>query len=113
MRIPFPTWSALVGALLIALFGAAGTAAAAPLEGLDTTHVPNELKPWMGWALRGHETEACTQFRAGDANARECAWPGKLTLTIDAKGAASRRRGTSRRSSWCACPATRSAGPST
>src|SRR3954468_20353388 len=101
MRIPFPTWSALVGALstllravddsgsnhdaaeprsellpgarwlavvLIALFGAARPAAGAPLEPKD---VPTELKPWMGWALRGHETEACTQFRAGDTNARE------------------------------------------
>jgi hypothetical protein len=83
MRIPFQTWRALVGALLVAFFGASHTAAAAPLDAKD---VPGELKPWMTWALRGHEAEACTSFRAGDADTRECAWPGKLTLTVDAKG---------------------------
>lgn len=82
MRIPFRRWCALV-ALLVVSLGLARPVAAAPLEPKD---VPDGLKPWTSWALRGHETETCTSFRAGAANARECAWPGKLTLTVDAKG---------------------------
>ncbi len=83
MRIPTQTWCALVVALLFTFFCAPQIAEAAPLDAKD---VPGELKPWLPWAMRGHEAESCTAFRSGDANARECAWPGKLALAIDAKG---------------------------
>src|SRR5690606_27293323 len=48
--------------------------------------VPPELKPWQDWVLHGNESVRCPFF-AGDANQRQCAWPGRLELSADARGA--------------------------
>lgn len=48
--------------------------------------VPPELKPWQDWVLHGNESVRCPFF-AGDANQRQCAWPGQLELAADARGA--------------------------
>src|SRR5262245_22578392 len=58
-----------------------GAAVAAPLQPAD---VPAPLKPWVPWALRGHETEACPTL--GDDEDGICAWAGRLSLALDARG---------------------------
>lgn len=56
-------------------------AAAGPLAPDD---VPAPLKPWVKWALRGHEEAACPQLNGGDE--RPCAWPATLRLELHEKG---------------------------
>ncbi|HEX4621980.1 MAG TPA: hypothetical protein VH208_10480, partial [Myxococcaceae bacterium] len=62
------------------LFGQAE--GAAPLA---RDKVPEPLKPWADWVLRGKEDQLCP-FLDGQADARRCAWPARLQLTLDAKG---------------------------
>jgi hypothetical protein len=64
----------------IAVLAAGARAAAAPLTPAE---VPAPLKPWVPWALHGHETERCPVI--GDDES-VCAWAGRLTLTLDARG---------------------------
>lgn len=67
---------------LIALFGAG--AIAAPLS------VPAPLQPWQDWVRQGHEYRGCPLLQGQSAGAPEahvCAWPGALTLAVDADGA--------------------------
>jgi hypothetical protein len=67
--------------VVLALGGARGQAeAAAPLTPAD---VPAPLKPWVPWALHGHETERCPVV---GKETSVCAWAGRLTLTLDAHG---------------------------
>jgi hypothetical protein len=69
---------------LALLFGALLCAAplgAAPLARED---VPEPLRPWVDWVLRGHETNACPLLYAQDG--RACVWPGRLELALDAAG---------------------------
>ena len=56
--------------------------AAAPLARAD---VPEPLRPWVDWVLRGHEAEACP-FLACAGRERECVWPGRLELALDGAG---------------------------
>jgi hypothetical protein len=51
--------------------------------------IPEPLRPWADWVLRGHEAELCTPFLAGDE--KRCAWPGVLTLDLDEKGGSFRQ----------------------
>jgi hypothetical protein len=55
--------------------------AAAPLARED---VPEPLRPWVDWVLRGHEAEACPFLHA--QGERHCVWPGRLELSLDAAG---------------------------
>jgi hypothetical protein len=65
----------------IALVLLAASTSAAPLRRED---VPAPLQPWISWALRGFESEACPQQLGSDA--RRCAWPGVLSLALDKSG---------------------------
>jgi hypothetical protein len=56
-------------------------AQATPLRPAD---VPTPLRPWIAWALRGHEAEVCPTPGSDDTPA--CAWAGRLTLLLDNKG---------------------------
>ena len=59
-----------------------GTApgAAAPIA------VPDPLKPWIPWVLQGDgEAARCPQLD-GEDDARVCAWPARLALTLDDRG---------------------------
>lgn len=51
--------------------------------------VPKELEDWRGWVLHGEEFRQCP-FIASSANRgrndARCQWPGRLTLTLDARG---------------------------
>jgi hypothetical protein len=67
----------LFGALLLA----AGPLAAEPLARED---VPEPLRPWVDWVLRGHEAETCPFLHAQDE--RACVWPGRLELALDGAG---------------------------
>src|SRR5579862_7408540 len=52
---------------------------------LTAPEVPPALKPWVPWALHGHESETCPAV-AVDSSTTVCAWAGRLTLTLDARG---------------------------
>ncbi|MGH7896838.1 MAG: hypothetical protein ACREQQ_02735 [Candidatus Binatia bacterium] len=73
-------FGARVLALLFAL--AAGPAVAEPLPRED---VPEPLRPWIDWVLRGHESDLCPFFEnAGDR--RLCGWPSRLALELGSAG---------------------------
>ena len=61
---------------------------AAPLSPRD---VPASLKPWMPWVLHGHEEAFCPPLAApadedgDDDDAKKCAWPARLRLSLDEK----------------------------
>lgn len=57
-------------------------ATAAPLAPEDA---PAPLKPWVGWALRGHEPELCP-FLNGQPDSKHCVWPGALHLDLIESG---------------------------
>lgn len=59
----------------------AGPGLAAPLS---RDAVPEPLRPWVDWVLRGHEAETCPFLHA--QGERHCVWPGRLALALDAKG---------------------------
>lgn len=53
------------------------------------THVPQELQDWQAWVLHDKEYLECPFLYdrpAADAGDFVCAWPGLLTLSVDAKG---------------------------
>ncbi len=54
-------------------------AAAAPLARTD---VPEPLRPWIDWVLAGHEAEACPFLHS--SGERQCVWPSRLELDLDA-----------------------------
>src|SRR5258705_7523946 len=75
------TPSKWIGALVVAI-ALRGSAAVA--EPLPRDQVPEPLRPWVDWVLRGHENETCPFFEnAGDR--RQCAWPSRLGLDLDEK----------------------------
>jgi hypothetical protein len=51
---------------------------------LPPDQVPDPLKPWVGWALDGHQDHACPYLFNEDS--RQCAWPGRLELQLTDKG---------------------------
>jgi hypothetical protein len=57
-------------------------------EPLPRDRVPEPLRPWTDWALRGQEGLLCPYFLGSeDENAQtRCAWPGRLTLDLGEKG---------------------------
>ncbi|MBL8113559.1 MAG: hypothetical protein JNK60_11780, partial [Acidobacteria bacterium] len=44
--------------------------------------VPQQLSPWIPWALDGHEELLCPKL----GGAPRCYWPGRLALTLNATG---------------------------
>jgi hypothetical protein len=76
-----PQLRRLAGLALLASACLAAPLAAAPLARED---VPEPLRPWVDWVLRGHEAETCPFLHAQDE--RACVWPGRLELALDAAG---------------------------
>ncbi|TBR20520.1 hypothetical protein EPO15_12935 [bacterium] len=66
----------LLAVLLLAVPAAAGP--------LDPADVPEPLKGWVKWAMRGHEEELCPL--SSGTGERHCSWPGALRLELDEKG---------------------------
>src|SRR5262245_38907130 len=56
--------------------------------------IPPGLREWQGWVLKGEEYRQCPFLASADLTADEpiaadsfrCAWPEKLTLSVDARG---------------------------
>ncbi|HTF32658.1 MAG TPA: hypothetical protein VK714_03025 [Myxococcota bacterium] len=72
-----------LAAALLTLCLLATQAMAEPLAPRDA---PEPLRPWVGWVMRGHESELCPAF-VGDTGRHACAWPARLLLEADASGA--------------------------
>ena len=53
---------------------------------LDPEEIPEPLKPWQEWVLKGAEDRACP-FLYNSERQRQCAWPTALSLDVDADGA--------------------------
>ena len=71
-------WIAFVLAFVLAMgLSPASSAQAAP---------PQELNKWKGWVLEKHPDIDCPRLGA-QANKRRCAWPGNLSIDVDASGA--------------------------
>jgi hypothetical protein len=51
-------------------------------EPLSPDQVPEPLRPWTGWVLRGHEDQFCPVVQ-GPMEEHRCVWPSRLILTID------------------------------
>jgi len=49
---------------------------------LPADSVPDSLKPWTDWVLRGHENRFCPQVQ-GNPEERRCIWPTSLELVLD------------------------------
>ncbi|HEX3409943.1 MAG TPA: hypothetical protein VHS07_06655, partial [Candidatus Binataceae bacterium] len=49
---------------------------------LPREQVPEPLRPWTDWVLRGHENQLCPIVQ-NPANEHRCLWPSRLTLTVD------------------------------
>ncbi len=58
------------------------SALAAPMK---PEEVPAPLKPWISWALKGHEAELCPGLNKASAE-KQCAWASVLTLTLEKTG---------------------------
>src|SRR5262245_2069612 len=61
-------------------------AAAAALAGpMTREQVPEPLRPWIDWVLRGHEDAFCPSSSAPESE-RQCTWPAQLSLALDDDG---------------------------
>jgi hypothetical protein len=69
------------GAAVVVMLALVAPAGAAPLTRAE---VPEPLRPWIDWALRGHDEERCPFL--GTPAARQCAWPSRLALVLDDRG---------------------------
>lgn len=67
------------GLLVLALLAGLSPLQAAPLA---PGVIPEPLKPWADWVLLDHPDRLCP-FLYNNAQNRQCAWPGKLELTLD------------------------------
>lgn len=85
-----------VVSLLVVLSSLAG---AAPPK---ADQLPAALKDWQAWVLHA-EKEAGCPFLNG-AEARICAWPGRLTLSLDDKGGRFTQAFRSYREAWLSLP---------
>lgn len=69
-------------ARLFAAFSLALSALAPPASALD---LPPLLAPWQGWVMHDHREPECTRL-ARDLKQRVCLWPGRLALSVGARG---------------------------
>jgi hypothetical protein len=92
--------------VLPVLFLFAQAAAQAALAGpIPRERIPESLRPWSDWALRGHEAELCTSFPAGPAGEeKRCAWPGVLSLDLVETGGSFRQTWTLEADSFVPLP---------
>jgi hypothetical protein len=69
--------------------------------------IPQALEPWREWVLFGQEFLACPILNGRDARAESshvCAWPGVLTVDVDAAGAEFEQRWTLYKDEWIPLP---------
>lgn len=95
---------------LLALLSVLFAGAAASAEPLPRAEVPEPLKPWIDWALRGHESELCPFFD-GSADRRQCAWAARLSLDLDDKSGRFAQQWRVYRDTWVSLPGDASRWP--
>ena len=66
-------WKGLLGLLLVV----------SPLLAQD---VPPALRDWQGWVLHDAPQHACPLLANGDADSRQCIWPGRLAIDVGKNG---------------------------
>jgi hypothetical protein len=74
--------------------------------------VPQALRDWQGWVLRGEEFRRCPFLASSnpqpgqpvDASAFRCVWPERLTLAVDARGGTFAQRWQVFSESWVTLP---------
>ncbi len=68
--------------------------------------VPPELRGWEDWVLRGHETHRCPWLVPGrpSDDARVCAWPSALELSVDERGGRFTQRWEAATETWIPLP---------
>jgi len=108
-------WLTVLIVVAVIALVASGAFAPALAEPLKPSEVPEPLRPWIDWVLRGHEDAVCPFLPAGDPRPRSspgeggedqapqamaaeprseeaasghraCVWPARLELTIDDHG---------------------------
>ncbi len=79
-------------------------AAALPVfaDPLRPADVPDPLKPWTGWVMKGNESQTCP-FLSGRGE-KQCAWPSELELTLGASGGTFRQEWQISAETWIALP---------
>jgi hypothetical protein len=85
-----------------------GTAALG--EPLPREQVPEPLRPWVDWALRGHEDAACPFFE-GQGERRQCAWPSRLALDLGDGSGRMTQQWRAYRDAWAPLPGDASHAP--
>ena len=95
----FPTHAriAIVGLLLTLV------TAGAFAEPLGRDQVPAPLAPWVDWVLADAPDAGCP-FVHGMGERRQCVWPARLALALDAKGGRFEQRWRIFRTSWVPLP---------
>jgi hypothetical protein len=74
---------------------------------LAAAAVPEPLKPWQDWVLRGEEFRACpflAMRQPGVQSSHRCAWPGALALDLNATGGQFRQSWQVYAESWIVLP---------
>src|ERR1700719_3753515 len=72
--------------LFVVVFSLLVSAPMTLAEPLSRDQVPEPLRPWTDWVLRGHEDQLCPAIQ-NPANEHRCLWPSRLTLTVDENSA--------------------------
>jgi len=75
-------------------------ALAGPISPQD---VPEPLRPWTSWVLRGRESALCP-FLLGPSDAPRCAWPARLELSADDRSGQTTQRWQMHREEWVPLP---------
>lgn len=81
---------------------------ASPLRAANPP-LPAALEDWRGWVLTGEEYRQCPWFATpgaapADASAWRCAWPGRLTLSVGARGGEFRQTWRVEADGWVTLP---------
>jgi hypothetical protein len=92
--------------LLLAIAAHARPALAGPLP---RAAVPEPLRPWVDWVLRGHEEAGCPivagPLAKDDADGgRRCSWPARLVLDLGQRGGAFEQDWRAFRETWVPLP---------
>src|SRR5437879_3837167 len=75
----------------------------AAAEPLAREQVPEALRPWTDWVMHGHEEAFCSLLQ-GSTDRRQCAWPSRLTLDLDARAGRFTQDWLVQRAGWVPLP---------
>ena len=75
----------------------------AAAEPVAREQVPEALRPWTDWVMHGHEEAFCSLLQ-GSTDHRQCAWPSRLTLDLDARAGRFTQDWLVQRAGWVPLP---------